>query len=752
MSQKNNKKKHDFKELKKSIAPILVVNQNKLRPYIELFEYAPENIFQQPLGILTGFFKINDESEDSAYIVNFLASVLKKEYFLNPKRSVTNSLDAALHKLNLALSELAKHGNIRWLGKLEAAICVLEKNTVHFSTTGGAKVALIRNQSINIVSDDIPIEDLDLHPLKTFTEVSSGRLENNDKLLVTSLDIFNIFSLSEIKKSAFRFTKEKFSQFLRTALVNELVIAGTIIIDVFEQEEPEEKAEKKKMKQPEKEILNAFSEKTFQKEKKITEQYPPPRVAREQEEEKEYVDKKTGHIYIQGENLEIGRNSQFHSCWLITEEKSNDLFFWTKNKFKKLLFKVNKKIKEIREKAERKRQEQKNAEKEEDGPKFSPEEITPSVEQKIIPVRPEAKEKEEETKNPPALFGLSFNVLKTKLSGIGKTDSLKFSKKFNFKLLIPDFEKIKRMIATLDYQQKIYGLIILIAIIVVPLLFIGKKEQTPANVSEPIARKEDLSQKLLGDKNIIISTHTEIIFHNDNLVSAHTVDGKLLAVMKDKIINMENKEQEFIVPSGTGNITMSAPMSDLKLLLLLTDKNKIISFSPVSREIKENNIEIPQNSQIKGMASYLTYLYLLDARNNQIYRYPRAEGGFGQKTNWIKENTDISNSLDIAIDDNIYVASKERITKFFKGKIQEFSLEQSNTPVEYGKIFTDDETANLYALDGANARLVKFSKNGEITAQYYNERLLNAKDFSVDEKNNKAYFITSSNDLISLDL
>lgn len=755
MPQKNNNKKHDFKELKKSIAPILVVNQNKFRPYIELFEYAPENIFQQPLGVLTGFFKINDESEDSAYIVNFLASVLKKEYFLNPKRSVTNSLDSALHKVNLALSELAKHGNISWLGKLEAAICVLEKNAIHFSTTGGAKVALIRDQSINIVSDDVPLEDLDLHPLKTFTEVSSGRLEDNDKLIVTSLDIFNVFSLSEIKKSAFRFSKEKFSQFLRTALINELGIAGTIIIDVFAQEsESEEETKKKKIKQPEEnqEILNAFSEKTFQKEKKTPEQFPIPRVAREQEEKKEYVDKKTGHIYIQGKDLKIGKNSQFNSYWLIAEEKFNDLFFWVKNKFKKLLFKINKKIKETREKAEKNRREQESAGKKEDGTIFPLEKIAPPVEQKIMPIQPEAKEKKEETRGPSALSSLSFTTLKTKFSGIGKIDFLKFPKKLNFKLLTPDFGKIKRMIITLDYQQKIYGLIILIVIIVVPLLFIGKKEQIPASVPEPATQKEDLSQKLLGDKNIIISTNTEILFHHDDLASINIVGGTLLAATKDKIINLENKDQEFIVPSDAGSIVMSAPMPDLKLLLLLTDKNKLISFSPISREIKENNIEIPQDSQNKGMASYLTYLYLLDARNNQIYRYPRIEGGFGKKTNWIKENIDISNGLNIAIDDNIYVASKEKIVKIFKGKIQEFSLEQSNTPVEYGNIFTDNETGSLYVLDGNNSRLVKFSKNGEIIAQYYNERLLNTKDFLVDEKNNKAYFITSNGDLISLNL
>ena len=148
------KNKDVIKELEKTISPILVVNNSSLKPYVELFEYEPENIYQQPLGSLVGFFEVKEFSEDSAYIVNFLTSVLKKEYYINPKRPVTESLDSALHKVNMALSELAKHGNVEWLGKLNAAICVLEKNNTHFSVSGDAKIFLYRKQGLSEISED----------------------------------------------------------------------------------------------------------------------------------------------------------------------------------------------------------------------------------------------------------------------------------------------------------------------------------------------------------------------------------------------------------------------------------------------------------------------------------------------------------------------------------------------------------------------------------------------------------------------
>ena len=57
-SRNSDKNKEVLKELEKTISPVLVVNNSSLKPYVELFNYAPENIYQQPLGSLIGFFEI----------------------------------------------------------------------------------------------------------------------------------------------------------------------------------------------------------------------------------------------------------------------------------------------------------------------------------------------------------------------------------------------------------------------------------------------------------------------------------------------------------------------------------------------------------------------------------------------------------------------------------------------------------------------------------------------------------------------
>ena len=269
-SRNHNNKKEVFKELEKTISPVLVINNPSLKPYVEVFEYYPENIYQQPLGSLIGFFEIKDYSKDSAYIVNFLTLTLKKEYYNNPKRSVAESLDSALHKVNLALSEIANKGNIEWLGKLDAAIFVLEKNNAHFSVSGKAKIFLYRNTVLTDLSEGLASDFPEPHPLKTFINVSSGRLEKFDQILITSEDIFHILSVTELRKNFQRFKGEKFVQLLKTALSNQLELIATLVVQISDTNltnEIKNFSSRKKISP----IGNVFSEKTFIKSQKQSE-------------------------------------------------------------------------------------------------------------------------------------------------------------------------------------------------------------------------------------------------------------------------------------------------------------------------------------------------------------------------------------------------------------------------------------------------------------------------------------------------
>jgi hypothetical protein len=737
MLQKNEEKNNNIVKLENSISNILVVNKSKLQPFIEAFEYQAENISLQNLGTLMGFFKIKDLSEDSAYIVNFLTSVLKKEYYSNSKRGVSHSLDAALHKVNLALAELAKHGNIKWLGNLDAAICVLEKTNLHFSVTGKSKILLLRNKNLLDISEGFEMSS-EPNPLKTFIDVSSGHLEDLDKLMITSDDIFQVFSLNELKKASLRFTKDNFIQFIQTALVNEKELAITFVIDIFKSEEAVAKKPKEKKN---KYYQNAFSEKSFQEQKSDTSKIFPPEI-NPSEEKEEYTDEKTGHIYVQDqlEDKDDQRASNYY--WLLIKGKFSDVPYFFKKTSKKTSSALKMAFRHVKDSSAK--------------IKFSLPKIKPPVQEE------EKNDSEVEVPKPQKKFLNNFlhkfNSARSYLKKISAKIAQKskwagpYLKKF-FSAIIPSFSKIKNYFGLMDRRQKLFALAIILLIIIIPPILLSlksEKKATPEN--KTIADMNIVKEPVLQEKNIISLPAEKDLATAENSIKIISIDGSVFIVSGEKIITwQEGGTKEFPMPKNFGAPVVASWMNDLKLIFVLTDQNKIFSFSPVSSKFQENKIAIPGESKITLMGTYLTYLYLADTKNNQIYRHPRAEGGFGNKVNWLKDQTDLSNIINMVVDENIYLADSTQISQFFKGKKQDFNLEKTTTPLDIDSIYLSVDTGNIYALDKSNKRIVKFDKTGVLLANYTSDFLKEARNFSIDE-NNKKLYVADSNKLVSFDL
>ena len=771
MLSKNTEKNIEITLIENSISNVFVTNNSRFKPYIEVFHYTPENISLQNLGELVGFFKINDFSDDSAYIVNFLTSVLNKEYFANPKRSISNSFDIALHKVNLALAELAKHDNISWLGKIEGAACVLEKNNLHFSITGKAKILLFRNQTLADIGENTS-EQIEPNPLKTFTDVSSGRLQENDKIIVSSQELFEIFSLNEIKKASLRFSQDNFFQFINTALVNETDIASTIIIDSRAKKIEELKIRKKKNKETK---INAFSEKTFRE--KLSKKISDLTKRSAEQKNKGYTDKKTGHIYIQGEQADSQKISIFQNCWIFIKEKSSDFCYRLKKYIRKFsafsqknIAKVKqflsgliaKKIEQIKlarktheKEAQRTILEQGMSEK--DKPieeKQETEFFESASELKIIP---ESNTESEIKNESPFSFDYSkilratadlFGKIKEKMK-LGLQSIARFISKYPFKeyfgKIIPDFSKIKKIFSAFDYQQRLYAFLILLLIIIAPLIFIKMKNEKKIALREQkiVTEMENQQQLPIQENKLKKIGNPQELASSQNFKNILWSNFGIFAITDTKIIVFQNDTQEeTILPESVKNFSAITYMDDLNLIFFLTDKNTIMSFSPVSKSFQENAIDVPQNAKIPNMATYLTYLYLIDSNHQQIYRYPRAEGGFGNKTDWLKDQMDLSGISQIGIDENIYLPDKNRIFKFFKGRKQEFSLESTTMPLSINKLYTSLDNQFIYILDKENSRIVQYQKDGTLFTQYTHLIIGKSIDFSVDEKNQKIYLVT----------
>ena len=120
---------------------------------------------------------------------------------------------------------------------------------------------------------------------------------------------------------------------------------------------------------------------------------------------------------------------------------------------------------------------------------------------------------------------------------------------------------------------------------------------------------------------------------------------------------------------ASGKFTLAAAMPDLNTIFILTADKKVISFTPSNKKFQENNISFPDNLNASDMKAYLTYIYVLDPSANQIYRYPRAEGGFGDVQNWLKDGQDLKGADKFAINDDIFAANNLNVIPLLQGKI-----------------------------------------------------------------------------------
>jgi hypothetical protein len=640
--------------------------KRELAPFGMVFVYEPENFEQQKLGTLFGIIKISDTSEESSFVANILASVLKKEYFSKTERSADIAFEAALKKANLALGELARQGSVKWSGKISFAAGALEKNNLHFSKLGTTASLLLRGGMIADIGEGMGIEtqESDSHPLKTFSDISSGKIEYGDCLIFATNDLLDIFSLEEIRQNAAFFPRDEFPEVISASLMANSELSGAIVVNMVSTEEALRTSARQTAKIEFSPVSKIPEPKDiFPKEKSAPKSIPTAVPALSEAEKKK-------HLYM-SENEEIPKAS------------------FVKN-------------------------------------------ILPGA-KKILP---------------PIQKGVAILA-----AGVIRFSKNVFSslKKVYLKRKVSTAQSVEPKpswsFGQMDWKKlnpKVLA-VIGIVILVVGTIFVFRSKNVPAppvatpaqNVAPAVATLDDVQVK--GVENIsevaaLPSDSRELLLLGDSLFVLNADKS----VLKINPSSGETENADSAVSGG--KFSLATAMPDLSTIFILTEDKKMISFTPINKKFLENNIAFPENVKISDMKAYLTYIYLLDPTANQIYRYPRAEGGFGEKQDWLKGGQDLAGADKFAINEDIFAANKLNIIPFLQGKADSaVDIQKTNVPLRIDAIFTAPGLENFYVLDNANHRIVQYAKDGKIAAQYFSDQISAVKNIVADEKNKLIY-------------
>lgn len=737
---------YNYMHHKKSILPTqqfslntrlqtVYIAHEKYRPFLEIFSFSPSNIDQKSLGTLFGIFSIDPKREDSAYIVNVLVAEVKKEYYSKPRRSGSESFEATLKKLNLVLGEITKEGNTSWLGGLDGIICSIHKDTMHFATCGLGKIYLIREKKLLILNEDSSEEPP--HPLKTFKDIASGKIMANDTILISDRQLCTIFTDQQIQKESFHYKGEEFFRLIRTALLNECEFAGTLLVTIEKDTTP---SPLHKATIPSSEIEknhklpNVFNSKTFTSKKKnqtIAKKIAPSakeNLEIEVKKSSEYVDAKTGHIYIQQENIQKNKMVSKNETLIRLKDFLEDGLDFFITLFHSLKKKTQKSIK--RYLLERKG-------------------ISSDTHSKKTPETPQSTNIKKVEVPPLKKIELFFSSLFLRFGKV-------FSSPRKFSLLekiplqkilsfIPNIDRIKKIFLSMKYEQRVISLLIVFCIIVLPLIFFRlTKNSSP---STPLLQENILSEEITPssfwedqweqEENAqIFEKQTDSLYETSSFLENNTLEiffwnNTFIFVQEDSLITFspEKKSNDIYTPEiGNAKITSATFMNDLNLLFFLTDTKKLYVWSPIDLSFSENIIPLTEMTRPQIIGSFLTYLYLYDNTTKTIFRFPRIAGGFDKPTLWLKEDISLKEPRFWTISGNIFLANTTEIHSFFQGKKTSLKINETFVPMTFDDIFTSEDEDILFILDSKNGRLaIASNQTGSISRHIVSEEFISAK-------------------------
>jgi len=170
------------------------------------FCYEPENIYEKRLGSFFIVGGLKNILPQNLKLLQNLATLLKRKYYSAPiKFSPESSLKESLKKLNEFLEGILKGGDVSWLGNLNLAVLSLKNSCpvgnrrfssgvdLVFTKVGTQKILLLKASQIIDIGKNLEFSEIEPYPLKIFSNIVSGRLKENDIILVLTEEVFELF-------------------------------------------------------------------------------------------------------------------------------------------------------------------------------------------------------------------------------------------------------------------------------------------------------------------------------------------------------------------------------------------------------------------------------------------------------------------------------------------------------------------------------------------------------------------------------
>lgn len=215
------------------------------------FCYEPENIYEKMAGSLYMAGLLNSALQNNVNFLENLAKVIKEKYYTHIS-SPEKSLRQSLRKANEYLESIARKGDVSWLGNINfSVLCAAAAQKgyeFNFTKVGDIKVMLLRNGQLIDIDQKLQFEGIEPYPLKIFGNIISGKMLENDIILVFTKEVFGCFENQNIISGICRANPQFISKALKEIINSNkdglLKTSGIFLAIVFNKENPLKEKEK----------------------------------------------------------------------------------------------------------------------------------------------------------------------------------------------------------------------------------------------------------------------------------------------------------------------------------------------------------------------------------------------------------------------------------------------------------------------------------------------------------------------------
>ena len=181
----------------------------KLKPDLifDSFCFEPENIYERRVGGLYLIGLLKNTLPKKKNLLENLVQIIKREYYRPKALSPERALKETLKQVNDFLEDLAKRGDVSWLGNLSFLAMGLKNFKWNFSKVGEIKIFLIRGKKLVDVEKRARLSEIEPYPLRVFGSLVSGKMAEGDAILILTKEVFDFFEkeklFQEIEKIGF---------------------------------------------------------------------------------------------------------------------------------------------------------------------------------------------------------------------------------------------------------------------------------------------------------------------------------------------------------------------------------------------------------------------------------------------------------------------------------------------------------------------------------------------------------------------